>query len=113
MSQRLSNYLRTYRKHRGLSQDEVARLIGTGHDGNVTRHENGERTPGLENALAYAAALQVPVTELFAGTYEKVESKVAERAQQLAGELAEREGTPAVSRKLETLETLAAPTPSQ
>lgn len=108
MSQRLSNYLRTYRKHQGLSQEDLAHLLGSGQRSNVSLHEKGERVPGLEKALTYAAALQVPAEELFAGTYEKVESQVAERARELADELSD-EDSPRLSQKIETLEELAAP----
>jgi DNA-binding XRE family transcriptional regulator len=82
----LSNYLRTHRKRLALSQEEVAFLLGiNGMEKGikVCRDENLAREPSLEIALAYEAIYGKPVRELFAGLYEQVERKVAERARLL------------------------------
>ena len=83
----LSNYLRTNRKRVTLSQEEVAFLLGVnGMDKGikVCRDENLAREPSLQIALAYEAIYGKPVRELFAGLYEQVEQKVAERAKFLS-----------------------------
>jgi transcriptional regulator with XRE-family HTH domain len=83
----LSNYLRTHRKHLALSQEEVAFLLGVnGMDKaiKVSRDENSARKPSLQFALAYEAIYGTPVRELFAGLYEQMEQKVAERAKLLS-----------------------------
>ena len=83
----LSNYLRTHRKRLTLSQEEVAFLLGVnGMDKGikVCRDENLAREPSLQTALAYEAIYGRPVRELFAGLYEQVEQKVAERAKFLS-----------------------------
>ena len=79
---RLPNYLRTTRKRTALSQEEVAFLLGVnGMDKGikVCRDENLARVPTLQIALAYEAIYGIPVRNLFAGLYERVEQKVAER----------------------------------
>jgi len=80
---KLDNYLRTYRRRAGISQDEMAFLLGT-HDGTkVSRYERLARTPGLETALAYEAIFGISVRELFAGVYQRVERAARRRAQLL------------------------------
>jgi transcriptional regulator with XRE-family HTH domain len=83
----LSNYLRTNRRRLTLSQEEVAFLLGAnGMDKGikVCRDENLAREPSLQTALAYEAIYGRPVRELFAGLFEQVERKVAERAKILS-----------------------------
>jgi transcriptional regulator with XRE-family HTH domain len=87
MSQRLPNYLKSHRKRSGLSQDEVAFLLGCASGAKVSRYERMVRQPTLETALACEAVYGVPVRTLFAGVYEKVEATIHQRAQALAGTL--------------------------
>jgi transcriptional regulator with XRE-family HTH domain len=69
-NQRLPNYLRTHRKRAGLSQDDVAVLLG-GHSGAaVSRLERFRRQPSLKTALVLEAIYRVPVREFFAGQAE-------------------------------------------
>jgi transcriptional regulator with XRE-family HTH domain len=80
---KLENYLRMYRKRAGLSQDEVAYLLG-GKSGTIaSRYERFRRTPSLETALACEAIYGVPVKELFAGVSAKAEGLVRRRARLL------------------------------
>ncbi len=81
--QRLDNYLRAYRKRLGLSQDDVARLLGYENGLQVSRYERGVRRPTLEKILTLEAVLAVPVRELFAGRYEKAALAVSRRAARL------------------------------
>jgi DNA-binding XRE family transcriptional regulator len=83
-TQRLDNYLRTYRKHSGLSQDEIAYILGARDGTQISRHEHFCRIPNLETALAYEAIYGIPVRELFAGVYERVERAAARRAWHLS-----------------------------
>jgi len=82
-SSHLPNYLRTNRMRLGLSQDEVAYLLGTESGTRVSRYEQFARDPGLRTALAYEAIFQRPIRELFAGIYDEVEREVASRAKRL------------------------------
>jgi transcriptional regulator with XRE-family HTH domain len=83
-SPQLSNYLRSNRKRLVLSQGEVAFLLGRESSAEVSRHENFERLPGLEMALAYEVMFGRPLSEIFGGLYQKAEREVAKRAQILA-----------------------------
>jgi transcriptional regulator with XRE-family HTH domain len=83
MTRRLDNYLRSHRKHRALSQDDVARLIGARCGSTVSRYESFARRPSLEMAVAFALVLDVPLRELFVGLHEQVEMRVRRRARAL------------------------------
>lgn len=87
MAQKLDNYLLTHRKRAGLSQDEVAFLLGRTSGTTVTRYERFVRVPGLDTALAFQAIYESPVHQLFAGRYHKVERSVDERLWRLAFKL--------------------------
>lgn len=84
----LTNYLRTFRLRAGLSQDEVAALLGVAGGAEVSRHETFRRMPSLATALRYEAIFGVPVRELFSGEYQKVELAIQARAQELSGRIA-------------------------
>ncbi len=86
-SHKLANYLRAYRKRSGLSQSEVAYLVGCKNGNQVSRYERRRHMPPLRTALAFQAALGTPLSELYAGTYESVAKQVRHRAQTLAVEL--------------------------
>jgi len=78
-SRRLPNYLKAHRKHSGLSQDEVAFLLGCENGAKVSRYEKRRRLPPLETALACEAIFGVPVSELFAGVREDIGKDIARR----------------------------------
>lgn len=103
-SQQLPNYLHANRKRLALSQAEVAFLLGVIDDGKVCRYERFARAPTLEAALACEVIFQRPMSELFAGTYQRVEAKVAARAKVLAQRKGEGE---AASRKRRIFTSLA------
>ena len=102
-SNRLSNYLRTHRKRLGLSQEEVAHLLGAESGAKVCRYEKFARMPGLETALACEIIFKKPVRELFAGLYQKVERKVALRATKQLRRSGDKQQTARVRHLLEDL----------
>ena len=87
VSHRLENYLRTYRKHSSLTQEEVAFLLGCKKGIFVSRYEKRRRLPPLETALTYEAVFGVPIAELFAGLRQKIENHVAKRRLELKSKL--------------------------
>jgi transcriptional regulator with XRE-family HTH domain len=103
MSKKLPNYLRTYRKHATLSQDEVAFLLGSSKGTKVSRHEHSARVPSIEALFAYEIILGVPLRELFAGTFEGVEERVAGRAGALLAKLVDEAPSRLTARKIVVL----------
>ena len=86
-TQKLENYLRTYRKRSGLTQREVAFLLGCRNGAQVSRYENRRRLPPLKTALACEAVFGVPVSELFGGVRESVNQNIGVRLSALKSKL--------------------------
>src|SRR4051812_34347003 len=105
----LPNYLRSYRKRSGLSQDEVAFLLGTQSGAKVCRYERFVREPSLATALAYEAIFQRPASELFGGLYQEIEKKVAGRAKALGYRTSYQKPTRQNAHKLQAFRSIAAP----
>jgi len=84
---KLDNYLRAYRKRSGLSQAEIAYLVGCKNRAQISQYELRTSTPPLPTALALQVALDVPIAELYAGTYDSIKKQVRRRAHRLALEL--------------------------
>ena len=87
MASHLHNYLRTYRKRAGLSQVELALLLGCQSGAKVSRYEHTARRPSLETAFAYEVVLHTSLRDLFAGMYRDVEKQTRKRAWQLLRKL--------------------------
>ncbi len=64
MAERLHNRLKEYRTERGLTQGELAELVGVTRK-TVNTVENGIFSPSALLAIKLAAALNVPVEQLF------------------------------------------------
>jgi transcriptional regulator with XRE-family HTH domain len=103
----LDNYLRTYRKRFGLSQREMAFLLGCASGAKISRYERNARRPSLETLLAYERIFDVSIRELFAGVYEKVAAITEKRARVLARRLSAAAPTPLTARQLEQLRHLS------
>lgn len=84
MSKKLPNYLRTHRRRMGLTQKQVAFLLGIRSVARISRYERFHKLPDLRTALGFEAVFHAPVRELFAGPYEEVEHETERRAQLLA-----------------------------
>ena len=105
-TRKLPNYLRSHRKRAGLSQDEVAYLLGCRDGTKVSRYERRTRVPNLETALACEVLFGAAGRELFAGMYEKVSEDIHKRAQVLAEKLSAEGSGKTTRRKLEHLAAL-------
>ena len=104
--QKLPNYLRTHRRRTGLSQREVAFLLGSRTAETVCRYERFQRTPSLFMALACEILFQIPIREILGGEYQKVEEAVRRRARCLTAELITPNPDQLTARKLSLLRTI-------
>ena len=86
----LKNYLRTYRRKSGLTQREVAFLLGRKNGAQFSRYEKYHCLPPLRMALACEAIFHVPVSKLFGGVNDTVSREVAGRIEALGTRLEER-----------------------
>lgn len=73
-----------HRKRHGLTQHEMAFLLGSKNGSSVSHLERGAREPSLRNAFACEMMFGVPARDLFPGIYEEVEQEVKTRAQVLS-----------------------------
>lgn len=101
-------YLRTYRKRNGLTQKEVAFLLGGATHAKISRFERSARRPNLEAAFACQAIFDTPVQDLFPAAYTAVELQVIKRARVLAKQLYGKKPTPRIERKLQLLRIVIA-----
>jgi DNA-binding XRE family transcriptional regulator len=83
----ITSYLRSHRKQAGLTQRELAKLIGYLSHSQVSSHERAETLPSLLIALGYQAVFRVPVAELFPGIYETVNMGIEERLAAIESDL--------------------------
>jgi len=77
---KLTHYLRQERRRAGLSQEDIACLLGARARQHVYRYEAARCLPPLRAALCYEAIFRKPVSELFAGTFHHIRWQVARRA---------------------------------
>jgi transcriptional regulator with XRE-family HTH domain len=99
--------LRSLRIRSGLSQKELACILGFRSGVPISRHERSESVPDLLTAFGYEAVFRVPITQIFPGLYEAVELGIEEGLTTLENKLGQstakgQEAIP-VARKLEFL----------
>jgi transcriptional regulator with XRE-family HTH domain len=104
---RLVNYVRAHRKRAGLSQLELALILGYRNEGVISRHELFRSVPPLLMALGYEVVFQTSVSELFPGLRETVENAIESSLAEFESALhkqenqAARSQMPVIARKLE------------
>ncbi len=73
---RILCYLRTHRRLWGLTQRELASLMGFKSKQHVSRIENGRCPPTMRNALACQVIFGVTPAAMFPDSYEVIEQRV-------------------------------------
>jgi transcriptional regulator with XRE-family HTH domain len=86
-TRRLPNYLRTYRKHSGLSQSDVSFLIRLKDKSELSRYERNLRQPSLRVALACQELYGVSVSDLFVGFSDSVAKDTRHQMKKLQSRL--------------------------
>src|SRR5713101_7646270 len=79
---KLNNYLRAHRKRAGLTQREVAFLLGLKARGPISELEKRHRLPLLRTALALEIIFGVSAGELFGGVLQSVHTDVERRIEE-------------------------------
>ena len=102
MASRIQNYLRTQRRRWGLTQDELAELLGCQSGTQISRIERGKRRPCTEVIVACEVLFGLPSRKLYPGLYAEVEEALLRRAAVLFERL-EKEDTLVAKRKQELL----------
>jgi putative transcriptional regulator len=86
----IANYLKDARTRRGITQEELAEMIGVTHT-TVQRHESGRRGINTEMLHKYAAALGCRVSEITEGLGAAPQNEIQEEALKLMQTMSERE----------------------
>ena len=95
-----------FRRSAGLTQKEVAYLLGVPHPSQISRMERSVRDPNLQTLLAYELLFRTPARRLFAGVQEEVDKRTTGRAKRLLSRLNKIAANAQVDRKRETLQAL-------
>ncbi len=85
---KLPNYLRTYRKRSGFSQEELAFVVQLSDKSELCKLERFHREPSHRTAVACAMALRVSTAQLFAGIEVSTEKETTRRLRRLRKRLA-------------------------
>lgn len=80
-------HLRSLRRKSGLSQKELANILGFRSKATISRHESSRAVPDLLTAFGYEAIFRVPISELFPGIHQTVELGIEERLEKMEDEL--------------------------
>ena len=83
----IASYLRSHRRRSGLSQRDLAEILGSVGEIQVSRHERSVAVAGLLTVLGYEAIFGVPISGLFPGLYETVAAGIEERLSKMEDEL--------------------------
>lgn len=105
MQHRHQSYLRPHRRRWGLTQQELAFLIGIKSRTAVSRIEGSKRRPSLNAIFLCMLIFNMPALELFPGLMSELRTSILARARDLYEEL---QGNPskATRLKLDFLERL-------
>jgi transcriptional regulator with XRE-family HTH domain len=87
MSSRVPSYLRRARRSWGLTQRELALLLGTKSRAHVSRLEREKRSPSVESLIACLVLFGATAPELFPSLYSHIEETVLRNAAALLHEL--------------------------
>lgn len=87
MSTRVPSYLRRDRRAWGLSQSELARLLGFTSRSLVSKLERGERAPSVEALLAAMVLFGATAPELFPQFYSHIKERLMRDAAALFAKL--------------------------
>ena len=100
------NEIHRLRRQAGLSQDELAFLLGIEAGSRVSRHETGAREPQLGAVLGYELVFRRGAHEIFSGDAHQVDSIIRRNATTLRSKLKGEEPSPLQARKLAFLDSL-------
>lgn len=93
-------YLRTQRRTWGLTQKELAGLLGLKSREHLSRLENGKRSPTIRSAFACEVLFGLTPSAMFPNTYALSEGRLVRRVRRLHATL-ERTKSASSARKLE------------
>jgi transcriptional regulator with XRE-family HTH domain len=103
MTTRVKTYLRTFRRRSGLTQAELAFLLGAEDGTQVSRYERLSRRPNLRTAFGLQTVFGVSADQLVPGIHAEVDRSVIQRARLLSRHLERHSDSARTKRKLRFL----------
>ncbi|HEY1757838.1 MAG TPA: hypothetical protein VGG72_20885 [Bryobacteraceae bacterium] len=108
MTSQIASHVRFHRRKSGLSQRELAEILGSLGEAGISRHEHVVTHPKfLIAVMGYEIVFRVPIADLFPGVYETVELGIETRLtileQKLQQSTAKGREAALIARKLEWL----------
>jgi len=82
-SAKIPNSLRLYRRKNGLSQKDIARLLGYKSSTAVSSYEQGTKSPHLLNLLKLEIINRVPVAYLYWDCYRTLRQEIRRKEELL------------------------------
>ena len=105
----MGSSLRYQRRQSGLTQRDIAEILGTVGDRQVARHENVHAMPSFLVAIGYQIVFNAGTEVLFPGAFETVRQGIEERLAELERRLQENasggRAAASIARKLQWLES--------
>lgn len=80
------NRLWQYRKRRGLTQTQVAAILGYVPTTYLSEYERGRKLPNLVTALKLEIIYRIPVAYLYADLYHRLKAELRVREERLRAE---------------------------
>lgn len=112
METRIQSYIRTHRKRSGLTQDELAFLLGTVGGSRVSRYERLSREPNLRTAFACQVIFDIPPHQLFPAVFHEVDKAVVRQAKLLSMTAGKKQTSQRTERKIQFVLALTTRKPS-
>lgn len=82
-SNKINNYLRLYRKKNGLSQKDIAYLMGFKTSTSISNYERGNKLPQLINLLKLEIVYRTPIAFLFKDHLDQLKKEIQEKEKSL------------------------------
>ena len=74
-----NNQIRRYRKRRGYTLKNLAKIMGVLNQGQINQWENERKTPTLDNALKLSATLDCPLEILYLERFNAIRKELYPR----------------------------------
>ena len=100
------NFLRLVRKRTQLTQVDIAAILRISDYANVSRWEQGQKTPNVEVLLVYHLLFNVPVESLFERQKEQLKPIILPRIRERISELRALPPDPKVEGRIRYLESV-------
>lgn len=101
------NYAKTCRKKTGLSQNEVAYLLGLKSSHFISQTELGNEIPALSRCILYHILCDKQVDKIFPDLSEKFALDIFKRIAKLSKQLQKKRQSESVKRKIMNLDSIA------